>query len=133
MVGSAFSLMQSERGLLPAKQSFLGERYSLAVATLFVTGVVFTMVDFVTSFVGLGEGLTEGNSLLLGLAQASNLSTIYSLLVMKVAFIGLLAVVAVLGVKSSQGTTKKMMFACLAVFTVVFVCVSVNNLYQISA
>ena len=125
--------MHSDRGLLPAKQSFLGERYGLAVATMFLTGAVFTMVDFVTSFVGLGDGLTEGNSLLLGLARASSLSTIYSLLIMKIAFIGLLAAVALLGVKSPQTTTKKMMFACLAVFTVLFVSVSVNNLYQISA
>jgi len=113
-------------------RSLLGGRYTTVVASAFLASVVFTVTDFVTSFIALGEGFDEGNSLLIGLSGLLNLDTIDSLLVVKLAFVTGIAVLAVVGTRSRDRTTRKMILGCLAMFVVLLGAVSLNNLYWIA-
>jgi hypothetical protein len=107
----------------------LGGRYMLGLAAVLFANIVFTVVDLVTSFVALNEGFVEGNPLLSGVSGALSLRTIGSLLVTKAIFIGGASMLALVGAKSKDRTTKKVMFLSLAVFVVLFAYVSLNNLY----
>jgi hypothetical protein len=107
----------------------LGGRYMLGLTSALFASIALTVADFVTSFVALNEGFAEGNSLLTGLSKTLSLGTISSLLVMKAIFIAGVSTLAVIGTKSRDRTTKKLMLASLGAFVVLFAFVSVNNLY----
>jgi hypothetical protein len=121
--------MQGKRQAGGDAGPLLGGRYTLGLASVLLASVVFTVTDFVTSFIALNEGFAEGNSLLTGLSATTSMGTIGSLLLAKTIFIAGISALAVVGLKSSERTTKKLMLASITVFVVVFACVSVNNLY----
>jgi len=121
--------MQSKHGAGGDASALLGGRYTLGLRVVLAASVVLTVTDFLTSFIALHEGFVEGNSLLLGLSGVLNLGTIGSLLVTKTIFIAGVSALAVVGVKSPEPTTKKLMLASLATFVAVFACVTLNNLY----
>lgn len=93
--------------------------------------VIFNVSDLVTSSVALGNGLLEGNSLVLGLAGATGLETIGALVLMKVVFLAFVASVFLLGVKVRSRQVKILAFESLLASTMVFFVVSMNNLYWI--
>jgi hypothetical protein len=82
-----------------------------------------------TSFLALNRGFAEGNSLLTGVSATYSLGTRGALLVTKTIFIAGISVLALVGAKSHERTTKKLMLASLTIFVAVFACVSANNLY----
>ena len=109
----------------------LGGRYTLGLAAVLLASVVFTITDFVTSFIALNKGFVEGNTMLTGLAGTLGLGTIGSMLIMKTVFIAGVSALALVGAKSQERTTKKLALASITIFVFVFACVSLNNLYWI--
>lgn len=107
----------------------LGGRYTLGLKAVLLGSVLFTITDLVTSFIALNEGFSEGNSLVTGLSEVSNLGTIGSLLLAKAIFIAGVSALALVGAKSPERATKKLALASLTIFVFVFASVSLNNLY----
>jgi len=106
----------------------VSRRYKLMAASLFSLTAFFSLVDLVTSSVAYGQGLAEGNSMLLGSSQALGVSVFNALEGSKIAFVLGLGVVALIGVRSGDSTMRKLAFAMLATFALVFAAVSLNNL-----
>jgi uncharacterized membrane protein YidH (DUF202 family) len=121
--------MEGKRLGLVEAPPLLGGRYTLGLSALLLASIAFTTTDFMTSFLALNRGFVEGNSLLTGVSAAYSLSTIGALLVTKTIFIAGISALAVVGAKSNERTTKKLMLASLTIFVAVFACVSANNLY----
>jgi len=111
----------------------LGVRYVRALAAVVTVGVFFTITDFVTSFMALKAGFSEGNSLLTALSAALNLDVIDSLIVTKLVFIAGMLALGLVGLKSEDRSTKRIMLTSSTVFMILFACVSLNNLYWITS
>jgi len=107
----------------------MGGRYTVSLEIVLLASVVFTLTDFATSFFALNKGFSEGNPLLNGLSGTLSLGTISSLFVTKAIFIAGVSSLAVVGDRSKDRITKKLMLASLAVLVILFACVSLNNLY----
>jgi len=114
-------------------QPLVGGRYTILLGGVLVSGILFTIADFVTSYVALNEGFVEGNALLTGLSGSLRLGTLESMLLMKAVFILGMSLLALVGLRSEQRGTKKLMLASVTVFMVLFACVSLNNLYWITS
>ena len=104
----------------------------MAVISLFICTVVLSVTDLVTTSIALRAGLQEGNIMLLELASILRLSFFQAITATKLGFILGAGVLAYLGMKSEIQTTRKIVFSSLAVFVVLLLFVSLNNLVMIN-
>ena len=90
------------------------------------------MTDLVTTSIALSSGLREGNVMLLAVESLLKMSFFQTIATTKLAFISGTAFLALIGMKSNVLTTRKIVFSSLAVFVVILLFVSVNNLLMIN-
>ena len=98
-----------------------------------LVNVIVNLTDFATSVVALRAGLTEGNTLILGISAASGLNILESLAVVKILFIALAASVALIGARSTKKSTVNLMMGFLLISTAIFLVVSLSNIHSIVA
>src|SRR5437899_9600404 len=98
---------------------------------LMLSNVVVNLTDMATTLVALGNGLQEGNALVLGMSAAFGLGIFVSLAIVKIAFVTTAAVVAIFGIRSASKMGRSLAFSCLASSTLLFLVVSLNNVFWI--
>jgi len=108
-------------------------QYRLALPLLMLFNVILNLTDFATSVVALQAGLTEGNTLILGISAALGLNILESLAVMKVLFIAVAASVALIGARSTNRGTKNLMLGFLLISALIFLVISLSNIHSIFA
>jgi hypothetical protein len=101
------------------------------VGILLLSNVAFNLTDLATTFVALGSGLGEGNSLLLAMSAATGLGVFGSLAILKVVILAGAAAVALVGARSASNATRKLAVCYLLTSTMIFYIVSLNNVYWI--
>jgi hypothetical protein len=106
--------------------------YEYSIIGLFVCTVVLSVTDLVTTSIALSSGLREGNVMLLAVESLLKMSFFQTIATTKLAFISGTAFLALIGMKSNVLTTRKIVFSSLAVFVVILLFVSVNNLLMIN-
>jgi hypothetical protein len=106
--------------------------YDFAVISLFSCTVILSVTDLITTSFALRAGLREGNVMLLGVASYFQLNFFQAIAGTKLAFIFGAAALAVVGIRSDIQLTRKIVFSSLAVFVVLLLLVSVNNLLMIN-
>ena len=108
-------------------------QYRLVLSLLVLVNVILNLTDFATSVVALRAGLTEGNTLILGISTVSGLNILESLAVVKILFIALAASVALIGARSTKKSTVNLMMGFLLISTAIFLVVSLSNIHSIVA
>jgi len=103
------------------------------IGLLMFSNVVFNLTDMATTLFALGDGLREGNALVLGLSAAFGLGLFASLALVKVLFVTAAAVIAIFGIRSTSERGRSLALSCLASSTLLFLCVSLNNVFWILA
>lgn len=121
-LGSGRGPSSGDRGHATSRPEFL-------VAALFGLTVLLNINDLITTSLALSAGLSEGNLLLSGLASATNLSLVDSLIILKVLFISACGVAALMGVGAPHPRTRQVATLALAGFSLVMLLVVANNLY----
>ena len=125
--------MKSSRQAIsgPLRRSWLGVHYVSVIATLFVAVVILNVADLWTSMTALGMGLTEGNGLVIWLANSLGLSIVGGLVLIKIAAVvgGLAA--AMLGIRFKDLVVRRAAVGVMLFLVVFLIAVSVNNLYRI--
>ena len=106
--------------------------YNFAVIALFSCTVVLSVTDLITTAIALRSGLQEGNVMLLGVASIFKLNFFQAIADTKLAFISGAALLALIGIRSNIQITRKIVFSSLAVFVVLLLFVSLNNLLMIN-
>jgi hypothetical protein len=128
---------QAQRGLsggrLVSRTTRFSRRSKVAVAGLFSIIAFFSLVDLVTSSIAYGQGLAEGNSMLVEGSRLLGVSVFNALVGMKVVFLLGIGVAAVLGAGSRSAMTRRFTFVILVSFALTFAVVSVNNLVAIGS
>jgi hypothetical protein len=126
---------QAQRGLssgrLIYRASSFSHRSKVAVAGLFSIIAFFSLLDLVTSSIAYGQGLAEGNSMLVEGSRLLGVSVFNALVGTKVVFLLGIGVAAVLGARSRSAMTRRFTFVVLVSFALTFAFVSVNNLVAI--
>jgi hypothetical protein len=126
---------QAQRGLsgrrLQSRAIGFSSRRVVAVVGLFSIIAFFSFLDLVTSFVAYGQGLAEGNSMLLESSRLLGISVFNALVGSKVAFLLGVGVAAFFGARSRNVMTMRFTFTLLVTFALIFAVVSVNNLVAI--
>ncbi len=95
---------------------------------LLILNVFVNLTDLTTSYVALQAGLTEGNPLALGISTALGLNILESLALMKAVFIGVAAIVALMGMRTTNRGIGNMMLGFLLTSTLIFSVVSLSNI-----
>jgi hypothetical protein len=98
---------------------------------LMVCNVVFNLTDMGTTLLALSSGLQEGNALVLGMSAVFGLGIFASLAVVKILFVTAAAVVAIFGIRSASKMGRSLALSCLASSTLLFLVVSLNNVFWI--
>ena len=124
--------LESGRHSLSRHLSYLAQ-YPLVLSLLLLFNVILNLTDFATSVVALQAGLTEGNTLILGISAALGLNILESLAVMKILFIAVAGSVALIGAKSTNGGTKNLTLGFLLISTLIFLVISLSNIHSIFA
>ncbi len=99
--------------------------------TLFAGVVVLNFADLWTSMTALGMGLTEGNSIVVWLADSLDLSVVGGLALVKGAAVAGGLAAAVLGIRFKDAVVRRTAIGVLGFLVVFLLAVSINNLYQI--
>jgi hypothetical protein len=94
--------------------------------------VVLSVTDLVTTSIALHSGLREGNVMLLAVAAIFRMNFFQTIASIKLGFIAGTAILAFLGIRSDLLTTRKIVFSSLAVFVVLLLFVSLNNIVMIN-
>lgn len=108
-------------------------KYRIALMVIMLSNVILNLTDLATSFVALQAGLTEGNTLILGISTALGLNIMEALAVMKILFIAVAATVAFVGIRSTNRGTKNLMLGFLLISSVIFLAISLSNIHSIVA
>jgi len=101
------------------------------IGVLLFANMLFNMTDLTTTAIALGQGLQEGNMLLLGMSAALGLSIFASLIIMKGLIITGAVVVALVGARSASSNGRRMALCYLIASTSLFYVISLNNLFWI--
>ncbi len=109
---------------------FLG-RYEVALTVLVVYLAFFNLMDMLSTALALRIGLEESNSLLLGLTSGLRMNLLTVIGLAKVLFVFGGAGLAYMGVKSNNRGMKNLIFGSILFFVLVFLFVSINNIYLI--
>lgn len=115
----------------PIQRSWLSVHYVNVIATLFVAVVVLNVADLWTSMTALGMGLTEGNGLVIFLANSLGLSIVGGLALIKIAAVGGGFAAAMLGLRFKDLVVRRAAVGVMVFLVVYLLAVSINNLYQI--
>jgi hypothetical protein len=118
-------------GRLVSRAVRLSVRSKAAVVGLFSMIAFFSLVDLVTTSVAYGQGLAEGNSMLLESSRLLGVSVFNALVGMKVIFLLGVALAAFIGAGSRDVMTRRLTFVVLVSFALTLAFVSVNNLVAI--
>ena len=110
--------------------SYLAQ-HDVALGVLLLFNVILNLTDMTTSVVALDHGLSEGNSLVLGMSAMLGLNILGSLALMKALFITGAAAVALAGTRSRDRGTRKLMLGSLMTSAFIFLVLSLNNAYWI--
>ena len=110
--------------------SFLRE-YNVSILIAFVGAVVFSMGDFLTSSIATNMGLFESNFLLTSLAGTFRISLMSAFALTKVGIIAGTTLTGVVGVRSRDRQMKKLALGVVAFFAILFLFVTINNIYWI--
>ena len=124
--------LEPGRHSLSRHLSYLAQ-YPLVLSLLLLFNVILNLTDFATSVVALQAGLTEGNTLILGISAALGLNILESLAVMKILFIAVAASVALIGARSTNRGTKNLTLGFLLISTLIFLVISLSNIHSIFA
>lgn len=108
-----------------------GPGYRRVMVSLLATLSGLNVADLVSTKVALGEGLSEGNTVLLGASSLLGTNLIMSLLFFKVVYISGAVAVTVLGMRTRAAALRSRVFALLLVLTVLIGVVVANNIYII--
>ena len=119
------------QGLLVSRAAGISRRNKAAVAGLLAIIAVLSLLDLITTSVAYGQGLAEGNSMLLESSRLLGVSVFNALVGTKVAFLLGVAGAAVIGARSRNVMTRRLTFALLVTFALTFAVVAVNNLVAI--
>jgi hypothetical protein len=103
----------------------------VTIVGLFSVIAFFSFVDLITSFVAYGQGLAEGNSMLLESSRFLGISVFNALVGTKVVFLLGVALGAFIGAKSRDVMTRRLTLVVLLAFALTLAVVSVNNLVSI--
>ena len=115
------------------RQNYKFGRYEAGLVTLLAHLTVFSFTDLLTTSVALARnGLYEGNSVLVLIANSLGMNLIGAIALTKVAFIAGAVFLSFLGVRSNDKRMRKMIFAVVGAFAILLVFVSLNNLYWIA-
>ena len=106
--------------------------YDFAVIALFSCTVVLSVTDLITTAIALRSGLQEGNVMLLDVASLLKLNFFQAIADTKLAFISGAALLALIGIRSDIQLTRRIVFSSLAIFVVLLLFVSLNNLLMIN-
>src|SRR3989442_2294792 len=126
------SPLEPGRHSLSRHLSYLAQ-YPLVLSLLLLFNVILNLTDFTTSVVALQAGLTEGNTLILGISAALGLNILEALAVMKILFIAVVASVAFIGVRSTNNRTKNLTLGFLLISTLIFLAICLSNIHSIFA
>lgn len=119
-------------GVRPAGLSIVApSRADSLIFILAVSSLVFNLTDLATTFVALGNGLSEGNSLLLGMSAALGLSVYGSMAILKLIFVAGSIAIAIVGMRSTNTTSRSLVLCYLFTSTVIFYAASLNNIVWI--
>jgi hypothetical protein len=120
------SLTSRVRVAIPAPSN---DRNRNLIGLLMVTNVVFNLTDFATTLFALADGLQEGNAIVLGISAAFSLDIFVSLAIVKILFVTAAAVVAIFGIRSASSRGRSLALSCLASSTLLFLVISLNNVF----
>ena len=108
-------------------------RYEAGIVSFLAFLTVFSVTDLLTTSVALARnGLYEGNSLIVLIANSFNMNLISTIALTKVVFVSGAVLVSILGIRSEDKKTKKIIFAAVGAFAMVFIFASLNNVYWIT-
>ena len=93
--------------------------------------IIFNLTDMATTLLALGEGLQEGNAIVLGMSALLGLDIFSSLAVVKIMFVTAAAMVAIFGIRSASTMGRSLALSCLASSTLLFLIISLNNVFWI--
>ena len=111
--------------------TWLTSHYVKLTEILFAAIVVLNVTDLWTSTVALGRGLTEGNTLVVGLANQLGLSMLDGLALAKITCVLEALGASLLGMRVRDLQVRKTAMAVMIFLTLILFAVSVNNSYQI--
>jgi hypothetical protein len=110
---------------------WLSVHYDSLLVSLFVGIVLLNTFDLWTSSVAIRMGLTEANTVAIGLASYLGIQITGGLLILKMgAIIGAL-IAALIGVRADTSMVRKTVVSVMIFLTLLLLAVSVNNLYLI--
>jgi hypothetical protein len=99
-----------------------------ALKLLLLFNVVFNLTDLTTSFIALQAGFAEANTLVLSISATLGLNVLESLVLMKILFFAGVAVVALMGTRSTAKSTKNITLGFLLTSALIFLVVSLSNI-----
>jgi len=121
------------RSPIPTCQDIKFGWYEAGIVSLLAYLTVFSFTDLFTTSAALAQrGLYESNTILVFIANSLGLNLIGVIAITKLAFVTGAIFLSVLGIRSNDKITRKMIFATVGAFTIIFVMVSLNNLYWIA-
>jgi hypothetical protein len=93
---------------------------------------VLNVVDYLTTSIALSRfGLVESNLLLLEVSNRFGTSVLGTLEIVKVGFVAGVGILVLIGIKSNNRLTKKIMFWSIVAFVSIFLLVLINNILWI--
>ncbi|MFI5419493.1 MAG: hypothetical protein ACHQ1H_00850 [Nitrososphaerales archaeon] len=92
---------------------------------------LFNLLDLSSTILALKLGLSEANQTLLLLASRLGLGFVDAFLAVKILLFLSMGSALILGVKSGNASTRKIVFLAIAGFAVLFAAVSLNNFLTI--
>ena len=111
--------------------TWLNIHYVSVIGLLFSGVIILNITDLWTSMTALGMGLTEGNGLVVWLANSLGISIIGGLALVKIAAVVGGLVAAMLGIRFKDPVVRKAAIGVMVFLVVYLLAVSINNLYQI--
>ena len=117
----------------PGTPRLSADGYRSLFYSLFGLTVFFSAIDLVSTWVALGQGFSEANSIMIAIGNFTGLGIIGALGLTKVLFIVGSGFVAALGIQTSNRTLRTRALIVLSFLAVMLFAVSVNNLYWITS
>jgi len=100
--------------------------------SLFLLTAIFSEIDLFSTSVALRLGLSEANTIMIALGNATGLGILGALGITKIIFLAGAGFAALLGIRTSNTSLRTRALIILAFLTIMLFAVSMNNLYWIS-
>jgi hypothetical protein len=124
-------------GSISSRDSYLGRivkflgRYEVTIMVLLGYLVFFNVMDMLSTALALRIGLEEGNVLLLNISSFLRTNLLVVIGLIKILFIFGGAGLVFMGIKTNNRRMKNLILGSILAFVLVFLLVSVNNVYLI--